>query len=58
MLRYDERDAVKPASPLDLAPELGCPWLGLYGEEDALSRSTTSLRSVRSSSASTSASRS
>jgi len=36
MLRYDERDAVKPASPLDLAPELACPWLGLYGEEDAL----------------------
>jgi carboxymethylenebutenolidase len=36
MLRYDERDAVKPASPLDLAPELGCPWLGLYGEEDGL----------------------
>jgi carboxymethylenebutenolidase len=36
MLRYDEHDAVKPASPLDLAPELACPWLGLYGEEDAL----------------------
>ena len=36
MLRYDERDAVKPASPLDLAPELGCPYLGFFGEEDAL----------------------
>ena len=36
MLRYDEHDAVKPASPLDLAPELACPYLGLFGEEDAL----------------------
>jgi carboxymethylenebutenolidase len=36
MLRYAERDAVKPASPLDLAPELGCPYLGLFGEEDAI----------------------
>jgi carboxymethylenebutenolidase len=36
MLRYAEKDAVKPASPLDLAPELGCPYLGLFGEEDAI----------------------
>jgi carboxymethylenebutenolidase len=36
MLRYAERDAIKPASPLDLAPELACPYLGLFGEEDAL----------------------
>jgi carboxymethylenebutenolidase len=36
MLRYRERDAVKPASPLDLAPELACPYLGLFGAEDAL----------------------
>jgi carboxymethylenebutenolidase len=36
MLRYAETDAVKPASPLDLAPELACPYLGLFGEEDAL----------------------
>jgi carboxymethylenebutenolidase len=36
MLRYDERDAVKPASPLDLAPDLACPYLGLFGEEDAI----------------------
>ncbi len=36
MLRYAERDAVKPASPLDLAPELMCPYLGFFGEEDAI----------------------
>ncbi len=35
MLRYAETDAIKPASPLDLAPELRCPYLGLFGEEDA-----------------------
>jgi len=36
MLRYAERNARKPASPLDLAPRLACPYLGLFGEEDAL----------------------
>ena len=36
MLRYAEKDAIKPASPLDLAPELRCPYLGLFGEEDAI----------------------
>jgi len=36
MLRYAETDAVKPAGPLDLAPELRCPYLGLFGEEDAI----------------------
>jgi carboxymethylenebutenolidase len=36
MLRYAETDAVKPASPLDLAPELRCSYLGLFGEEDAI----------------------
>jgi len=36
MLRYVETDDVKPASPLDLAPGLGCPYLGLFGAEDAL----------------------
>ena len=36
MLRYAESDAVKPASPLDLASELRCPYLGFFGEEDAL----------------------
>jgi carboxymethylenebutenolidase len=36
MLRYAETNDVKPASPLDLAPRLGCPYLGLFGAEDAL----------------------
>jgi carboxymethylenebutenolidase len=36
MLRYAEKDAVKPASPLDLAPDLACPYLGLFGEEDGI----------------------
>ena len=36
MLRYAERNALKPRSPLDLAPNLTCPYLGLFGEEDAL----------------------
>ncbi|HVN84936.1 MAG TPA: dienelactone hydrolase family protein [Candidatus Binatia bacterium] len=36
MLRYAENDDVKPASPLQLAPRLGCPYLGLFGADDAL----------------------
>ena len=36
MLRYAERDERKPASPLDLAPRLACPYLGLFGAEDGL----------------------
>lgn len=36
MLRYAENDELKPASPLQLAPQLGCPYLGLFGEEDGL----------------------
>jgi carboxymethylenebutenolidase len=36
MLRYAETDAVKPASPLDLAPDLACPYLGLFGEADGI----------------------
>ena len=36
MLRYEERNARKPASPLDLAARLACPYLGLFGAEDAL----------------------
>ncbi|MCC6763075.1 MAG: dienelactone hydrolase family protein [Deltaproteobacteria bacterium] len=36
MLRYAERNARKPASPLELAPRLACPYLGLFGAEDAL----------------------
>jgi len=36
MLRYAETNAKKPRSPLDLAAELTCPYLGLFGAEDAL----------------------
>lgn len=36
MLRYAHYDDRNPASPLDRAPHLGCPLLGLYGEDDAL----------------------
>jgi carboxymethylenebutenolidase len=36
MLRYAERSPHKPASPLDLASSLGCPYLGLFGAEDPL----------------------
>lgn len=36
MLRYAENDHLKPASPLQIAPRLHCPYLGLFGEEDAL----------------------
>ncbi len=36
MLRYAETNARKPKSPLDLTPELGCPYLGLFGAEDGL----------------------
>ena len=36
MLRYAETDAMKPQSPLALAPDLGCPYLGLFGAEDAI----------------------
>ena len=36
MLRYAERNERKPASPLDLAPGLACPLLGLYGADDPL----------------------
>jgi len=36
MLRYAENDEIKPASPLQLAPALACPYLGLFGEEDGL----------------------
>ena len=31
MLRYAETNETKPASPLQLAPKLGCPYLGLFG---------------------------
>ncbi len=36
MLRYHEHSAIKPASPLELAAGLRCPFLGLFGAEDAL----------------------
>lgn len=36
MLRYNERSETKPNSPLDLAANLKCPYLGLFGDEDAL----------------------
>jgi carboxymethylenebutenolidase len=36
MLRYDEKTTIKPESALDLAPRLSCPYLGLFGEDDAL----------------------
>jgi carboxymethylenebutenolidase len=36
MLRYAETDAIKPESPLAMAADLSCPYLGLFGEEDAL----------------------
>lgn len=36
MLRYDRTSANKPTSPLDMTPSLGCPLLGLFGEDDAL----------------------
>jgi carboxymethylenebutenolidase len=36
MLRYAERTLTRPESPLDMAARLGCPYLGLFGEDDAL----------------------
>jgi carboxymethylenebutenolidase len=36
MLRYASRTEHKPESPLDLAPRLGCPFLGLFGAADPL----------------------
>lgn len=36
MLRDAEKTELKPASPLDLAPQLSCPFLGLFGEDDGL----------------------
>jgi carboxymethylenebutenolidase len=36
MLRYAETDAVKPESPLAMAPRLACPYLGLFGADDGL----------------------
>jgi carboxymethylenebutenolidase len=36
MLRYAETTPLKPESALDMAPRLSCPYLGLFGEDDAL----------------------
>ena len=36
MLRYAERNERKPESPLDMAADLRCPLLGLYGADDPL----------------------
>jgi carboxymethylenebutenolidase len=36
MVRYPERNALKPRSPLDAAEDLTCAYLGIFGEEDAL----------------------
>ena len=36
MLRYTEKNEIKPISPLQLAPGLCCPYLGLFGAEDGL----------------------
>jgi len=36
MLRYAKHSAAKPASPLEVAAQLRCPYLGLFGEDDAI----------------------
>lgn len=36
MLRYAQINDRKPESPLMMAPRLGCPYLGLFGAEDAI----------------------
>ena len=36
MLRYATHNERKPTSPLEMAPQLECPYLGLFGADDAL----------------------
>jgi len=36
MLRYTQPTPHRPRSPLDVAEQLACPYLGMFGEEDAL----------------------
>jgi len=36
MLRYQERPPHQPRSPLDMAADLACPYLGIFGAEDEL----------------------
>jgi carboxymethylenebutenolidase len=48
MLRYKEINETKPTSPLELAPRLYCPYLGLFGAEDAIipNQDVEQLRSI------------
>jgi carboxymethylenebutenolidase len=36
MVRYAETSTVKPESPIEMAPRLACPYLGLFGAEDTI----------------------
>jgi carboxymethylenebutenolidase len=36
MLRYGEKTEIKPQDALGMAPQLACPYLGLFGEDDGL----------------------
>ena len=36
MLRYNEKTEIKPRDALEMSPNLACPYLGLFGEDDAL----------------------
>jgi len=36
MVRYPQTNDLKPRSPLDAAAALDCPYLGIFGEEDAI----------------------
>jgi carboxymethylenebutenolidase len=36
MLRYSDKTQLKPRDPLDVARQLQCPFLGLFGEDDVL----------------------
>jgi carboxymethylenebutenolidase len=36
MLRYAEKNEKKPRGPLDAAADLSCPYLAIFGEDDAL----------------------
>jgi carboxymethylenebutenolidase len=55
MVRYQETNETKPASPLDLAPSLHCPYLGLFGADDALipNKDVEQLRKILSDNAKT-----
>jgi carboxymethylenebutenolidase len=36
MVRYTEKSEIKPQDALDMVPNLSCPYLGLFGDDDAL----------------------